>query len=1062
MATSEEDKVKELIALMERFGNKTKALGDAIDKLKLMNSQALGPIERANRERIAEADLIKKAQNEYRNLIKEQLEGTKTQREVNEELVKQRKAIRENNDLSAEQKAAMLAAIDTARLRGASEARAADASERYGKAVDTASKIFTPAMQAMSGVIKGISSNDQLATAGASLQGIASLTTDAISGVGKGASSVGTTLSTSLDPRLRGFGKALEVVGPLVSMLGNGLSKVASVAIPYLQGELSKFSQSFDQMSKIGAVFGDGLTGMVNASKDAGLTVTSFAKVLEQNREAIAQSGLGMVGGARLVGQVGKTLKDSGVQQGLMNLGYSLEDQAAMTADVISQMRKTSGRMLGAQEVAPAVAEYAKNMRLLSAITGEDVAAKTKAAEKANQELALQAQLTKMGVNQADFNQAMAGMTEQEQQNLRDRIIFGQVINQEGAQAESLNKAMGDKGQAIFQALQQGQLNAEKMTDINKDFGPAVKKGALALADTLGTAAVGTGDASLKALSKGQLDLINQANTFTDEAIANAKKNNKDALAGEDPTTKNLMAAKTAANDMAVSMQQVSLKAMPAFTAALKESTEAMKNTIEMFASGKTDWSGIAGTVGTAIAGVVGSIALSTVGALLKDKLLGGVTGGPGGGLLGSIKDMFTRQSSVPGVSGGPAAGGGPGLGGSVGPGGGPGGIIGSMADGISKVGPMLKSLGEGAGGMIGAVLKGIAEGLAAFAKPQILLGATILGASITVIGAGIAGAAWIMGKALPSLAEGLSSFATIDGDNLISVGKGVAALGASLAVFGAGGALGSIGNVFSSLVEGIGSLFGGKSQMEKIKEFANMGPGLTQAGEGLSKFTLGLKDLTSTDVGAIDKVTAALERLQKANEKGFGSRLMDKIFGDSTPTVPTATAMTAPAAGTTAANNIAITAPSNKMQIPGTDRFQMTPEVKAAYDEILKTYPANMAQNIDVQKDAYEQAMMEVKARNNKSTSTASPTKNLGQTVDLPNGDALIPEGTAATSATSTIGSETAVRRDAATDAKAQQQEMMDRFMALMESMSKDMASLLETSRAISDHTDRTARNVQ
>jgi hypothetical protein len=342
------------------------------------------------------------------------------------------------------------------------------------------------------------------------------------------------------------------------------------------------------------------------------------------------------------------------------------------------------------------------------------------------------------------------------------------------------------------------------------------------------------------------------------------------------------------------------------------------------------------------------------------------MTGG-GGGLLGSLGNMFSGGGGAGGAGGGPAGGSGPSLGGGGGPGGGAGGLIGNVADGMSKLGPMLASIGEGAGKAIRGIMEGIALGLSFF-KPQVLIGAGVLSVSIGLVGAAIAGATWLMGKALPTLAEGLASFATIDGDNLISVGKGVAALGAGLAVFGAGSALGGAGNLIGNIADGLGSLFGGKSQMEKIKEFANMGPGLIQAGEGLSKFTLGLKDLTSTDVGAIDKVTAALERLQKANEKGFGSRLMDKIFGDSTPNIPAATAMTAPAAGTTAANNIAITAPSNKMQIPGTDKFQMTPEVKAAYEEILKTYPANMAQNIYVQKDAYEQAMMEVKATRFKS----------------------------------------------------------------------------------------------
>ena len=200
----------------------------------------------------------------------------------------------------------------------------------------------------------------------------------------------------------------------------------------------------------------------------------------------------------------------------------------------------------------------------------------------------------------------------------------------------------------------------------------------------------------------------------------------------------------------------------------------------------------------------------------------------------------------------------------------------------MGVLGKIIESLGALGESVISGVLTGLAKGLEAFAKPQIALGAVILGASITAIGAGIAGAAWIMGKLLPTLAEGLQGFADIDGDNLVRVGKGVAALGAGLAVFGVGGALGSVGNVIGSLVDGFGKLFGGKSQVEKLKEFASVGPGLEQTGTGLIKFNQGISLLVKTDIDKIDKLSDALTRLNKANDKGFGQRTMDKLFGES------------------------------------------------------------------------------------------------------------------------------------------------------------------------------------
>ena len=146
------------------------------------------------------------------------------------------------------------------------------------------------------------------------------------------------------------------------------------------------------------------------------------------------------------------------------------------------------------------------------------------------------------------------------------------------------------------------------------------------------------------------------------------------------------------------------------------------------------------------------------------------------------------------------------------------GGAIQGLAEGIAKG---VAAVGKGIGTALGAILKGLASGLTAFANPAILLGAGILGGAITLIGAGIAGAAWIMGSALPTFAEGLDSFANIDGDNLVNVAKGIGAVGLAMAAMGAGGAAGSVGTAVSGVVDGIMGFFGADDPLDKINEFA-------------------------------------------------------------------------------------------------------------------------------------------------------------------------------------------------------------------------------------------------
>lgn len=142
-------------------------------------------------------------------------------------------------------------------------------------------------------------------------------------------------------------------------------------------------------------------------------------------------------------------------------------------------------------------------------------------------------------------------------------------------------------------------------------------------------------------------------------------------------------------------------------------------------------------------------------------------------------------------------------------------------AVGTAGGGGAARTAGRGLAGL-GAGIKALGKGLAGV-PPQALVGAAIIGGAILIIGGAIAGATWLMGRALPTFAEGLRSFEDIDGNNLIQVAKGVGALGLAMAAMGAGSVVGSYGNMVAGLVDGITSLFGGDSPMDKLKAFGDM-----------------------------------------------------------------------------------------------------------------------------------------------------------------------------------------------------------------------------------------------
>ena len=276
---------------------------------------------------------------------------------------------------------------------------------------------------------------------------------------------------------------------------------------------------------------------------------------------------------------------------------------------------------------------------------------------------------------------------------------------------------------------------------------------------------------------------------------------------------------------------------------------------------------------------LAGKIGMAVGAFVILNKTIGGAKAGIGA--LGKMKGMFGGGgpgASTAGGAAGKAAGGG----------------LGAVGKGIGKLG---KGIGKG----IGGVFKGLAAGISAFANPKVVLGAAGLAASILLIGGAVAGATWMMGKALPTMAEGLKSFEDIDGDNLIDVGLGMLAVGAGIAAMGAGNVVGAIGNLVGGAFDKLNELLGGPSIMDKVAEFAKWdidvgrvennsqalvaygkGMGALGAAEGLAGIGNYISFISDSLVSLLGGDTP-LEKVQKFSEMTFNKEAIkanaDAIF---------------------------------------------------------------------------------------------------------------------------------------------------------------------------------------
>ena len=453
------------------------------------------------------------------------------------------------------------------------------------------------------------------------------------SAAGAGLSAAGSAAS-AFGKKGRVVGAGLDLLGMAVSGLSKGMSALASAVLPYMIKEVERTLASFQTMSAAGAVFADGMTGMRHAASSAGLSLETFSKIMTANSESFGATGLGVTGAAKKFAEVSNIMAKSGIQQQILNLGYSLEEYGSLTADVMADLNRTGGlRSVSDAEIAGITGQYAKDLRLISSITGEDAKKKLAAVRAENDILAFQQKLAQMGPKQQQaINLAMATMSKEEQKNLRERIVYGSVINQEGAIMEASIPAIKDKMDRMMQLYNMGELNAETAARANADYADRIKEGAMG-ATGLAQAAMAGGGAAGGATNAIFASMQN-ALKYTKQAVEGGVDGVAKQAATQDDLTTSTVGAVIAIEAMRVEMEKIVMDsgALKNFAKMLESVTDTMREAItELGGAVKGDT-----TKGAAIGGGIGGVAGAAAGGL-AGRAAGGLAGRALGGLGGSL-----------------------------------------------------------------------------------------------------------------------------------------------------------------------------------------------------------------------------------------------------------------------------------------------------------------------------------------------------------------------------------------------------------------------------------------
>ena len=217
---------------------------------------------------------------------------------------------------------------------------------------------------------------------------------------------IGTALGKAAVGWVPFIGGGLADVVQSLGVLGNKLidfaNQIFSTVNTVLEKEFQKRATQLFSFMSVGGSFAGGMTEMGQLANESGVGIDTFTKAVVAARPSIIAMGLSVGDATRLlsknmaalgttVGKSGKTVRDE-----LLALGYDYQSQGVVMAQYMAQLKSTGVNLAA---VAPATLakqteQYAKHLKVISDITGQDAAKLMDQARAETQRGALMATLS--------------------------------------------------------------------------------------------------------------------------------------------------------------------------------------------------------------------------------------------------------------------------------------------------------------------------------------------------------------------------------------------------------------------------------------------------------------------------------------------------------------------------------------------------------------------------------------------------------------------------------------------------------------------------------------------
>jgi hypothetical protein len=440
-------------------------------------------------------------------------------------------------------------------------------------------------------------------------------------------------------------------VGGLASLV-TGISDAAAAILKatndVMAKEFQKSTQALKDYTKQGASFAGGMQEMRTLANDAGLSLTTLSKASTSSSESLRQAGFsqgegtamlakGFTAATRTIGKSGASLSNE-----MLAMGYSYEEQMGIQADYMAQLKRSGVDLknLAPAELAQGTRDYAKNLKVISDITGADA---KKLLEKAAAETQRASLMSDLDAKQKEsYKQSFAALEKMGPDADKARQALYQIMktgttNVVGYTSGPARKMIEDMAKGVKSGTMDFKGAVGTMSDASKEAA-AANKGSVGAATDFAKGMGATGEA-IDAFSQTQNSMLSLSTQNLGEMVTQSDKNAESQanMAGKSGSVEQSFANIT-------SVSQKAAAAMEAFTGShldtyaklladtFKEASDTVQKGVKMANMTTTEK-----VTGAAVGAVEYGAAGAGAGALLGGPV-GAAIGGIGGALYGGFK----------------------------------------------------------------------------------------------------------------------------------------------------------------------------------------------------------------------------------------------------------------------------------------------------------------------------------------------------------------------------------------------------------------------------------------